>query len=51
MKSLSKGAVILIIAAISVLTIFMHWEAIKAKLIPDYGTDPYTLEQACKPKP
>jgi len=45
-KILVAVAAIIIAAA----TVWMHWETIQEKLMPDYGTDPYVLGSSCKPK-
>ena len=46
----SKILVAGFITLIALGTLYMHWETIKEKLMPDYGTDPYVLGQSCKPK-
>lgn len=45
----SKFLVALLIAFVIGITVWMHWESIREKLMPDYGTDPYTVGGACKP--
>lgn len=48
----TKIFVSLLIVAVIGLTLWMQWETIREKLMPDYGTDPYTLDSSqCKKKP
>lgn len=47
----TKILVSLLIAAAIGLTLWMQWETIREKLMPDYGIDPYTLDNGqCKKK-
>ena len=45
----SKILIAAVIIGIAGATVWMHWETIQDKLMPDYGTDPYTMDGAtCK---